>query len=165
MSSCIFLFFCFCLSHPYKYEPKSLKTNSQVHIQTHKRILDLIWLNVLRNSSTVPYLLVAQHVFFVPSGRHTMSPVQVQTHKPNHTKINIDGFDMAKSAAQLLYGPVLVYWMSFPFFSMQSFPSGALGPSSVALSVRQPCPHHLVPKNRATSWSGEYHCQGSNTLA
>ena len=30
------------------------------------------------------------------------------THKPDQTKINIIGFDMAKSAAQLLYGPVLV---------------------------------------------------------
>ena len=30
--------------------------NSQVHIQTHKILLDLIGLNVLRNSCTVPYL-------------------------------------------------------------------------------------------------------------
>ena len=30
------------------------------------------------------------------------------THKPDVTKINIDRFDMAKSAAQLQYGPVLV---------------------------------------------------------
>ena len=52
MSSCFF----FCLSHPSKYELTSPKTNSQVHIQTHKTILDLIWLNVLRNSCTVPYL-------------------------------------------------------------------------------------------------------------
>ena len=31
-----------------------------------------------------------------------------QTHKPDQTKININEFDMAKSAAQLLYDPVLV---------------------------------------------------------
>ena len=31
------------------------------------------------------------------------------THKPDQTKIKINGFDMAKSAAQLLYGPVLVW--------------------------------------------------------
>ena len=43
-------------------------------------------------------------------------PVHIQTHKvtsphnnkPDQTKININGFDMAISAAQLLYGPVLV---------------------------------------------------------
>ena len=44
-------------------------------------------------------------------------PVHIQTHKTtykltNQTKlnsiININGFDLAKSAAQLLYGPVLV---------------------------------------------------------
>ena len=34
--------------------------------------------------------------------------VRTQTHKPDQTKINIYRFDMAKSAAQLLYGPVLV---------------------------------------------------------
>ena len=49
-------FFLFCLSHPSKYELTSPKTNSQVRIQTHKTILDLNWLNVLRNSCTVPYL-------------------------------------------------------------------------------------------------------------
>ena len=42
--------------------------------------------------------------------------VRTQTHKPDQTKINIYRFDMAKSAAQLLYGPVLVsiclqYWL------------------------------------------------------
>ena len=35
--------------------------------------------------------------------------VRTQTHKPDQTNINIYRFDMAKSAAQLLYGPVLVY--------------------------------------------------------
>ena len=35
--------------------------------------------------------------------------VRTQTHKPDQTKINIYRFDMAKSAAQLLYGPVLVH--------------------------------------------------------
>ena len=31
--------------------------NSKVYIQTHKSmLLDLIWVNVLRNSCTVPYL-------------------------------------------------------------------------------------------------------------
>ena len=34
----------------------------------------------------------------------------IQTHKPDQTKININGFNMTKSAAQLLYGPVLIYW-------------------------------------------------------
>ena len=34
--------------------------------------------------------------------------VRTQTHKPDQTKINIYRFDMAKSAAQRLYGPVLV---------------------------------------------------------
>ena len=62
MSSCFFFFsfFLFCLSHPSKYELTSPKTNSQVRIQTHKTILDLIWLNVLRNSCTVPYLFTTQ---------------------------------------------------------------------------------------------------------
>ena len=36
------------------------------------------------------------------------SQVHTQTHKPDQTEININGFDIAKSAAQLLYGPVLV---------------------------------------------------------
>ena len=37
----------------------------------------------------------------------------MKIHKPDQTKININGFDMAKSAAQLLYGPVLfviIFW-------------------------------------------------------
>ena len=37
------------------------------------------------------------------------SKVHTPTHKPDLTKINIKGFDVAKSAAQLLYGPVLVF--------------------------------------------------------
>ena len=36
----------------------------------------------------------------------------MKIHKPDQTKININGFDMAKSAAQLLYGPVIVYTLS-----------------------------------------------------
>ena len=55
MSSCIF-FVCVFLSHPSKHELTSPKTNSQVRIQTHKTILNLNWLNVLRKSCTVPYL-------------------------------------------------------------------------------------------------------------
>ena len=43
-------------------------------------------------------------LFFCPIG----PTVHTQTHKPDQTKINIKGFDMAKSAAQLLYAPVLV---------------------------------------------------------
>ena len=44
---------------------------------------------------------------YVPSGPDTNS--KVQTHKPDQTKLNINGFDItAKSAAKLLYGPVLV---------------------------------------------------------
>ena len=39
---------------------------------------------------------------------HTNSQVQIETHKLDQTKVNINGFGMAKSAAQLLYGPVLV---------------------------------------------------------
>ena len=48
--------------------------------------------------------------FFVPSDPPTHSQVHTQINKPEKTKIkqNINGFDMAKSAAQLLYGPVLV---------------------------------------------------------
>ena len=37
-----------------------------------------------------------------------MDPV-IFTHNSDQTKININGLDMAKSAAQLLYFPVLVY--------------------------------------------------------
>ena len=44
-----------------------------------------------------------------PSGPHTNSQVHIQAHKPDQTKININGLDMAKSAAQQLYFPVLVY--------------------------------------------------------
>ena len=32
------------------------------------------------------------------------SQVHIQTHKPDQTRININGSDMVKSAAQLLYG-------------------------------------------------------------
>ena len=35
--------------------------------------------------------------------------VYTQTQKPDQTKININEFDMAKSAAQLLYGPIFVF--------------------------------------------------------
>ena len=45
---------------------------------------------------------------FVPSIPHMNSQVHTQTQKPDPSKININGFDVAKSAAQLLYGPVLV---------------------------------------------------------
>ena len=51
---------------------------------------------------------------FVPFNPHINLQVHTQTHKPDQTKININGFDMAKSAAQLLYGPVLVsFWPDF----------------------------------------------------
>ena len=36
-----------------------------------------------------------------------------RTYKLDQTKITINGFGMAKSAAQLLYGPVLVSFSSF----------------------------------------------------
>ena len=62
--------------------------------------------------------LVAQQLYkssylfvclFVPSNPHTNSQVHVHTQKPDQTKININGSNMAKIAAQLLYGPVLVW--------------------------------------------------------
>ena len=71
------IMFFFCLSHPSKYELTSPKTNSQVHIQTHKTILDLIWLNVLRNSCTVPYLFFSSSFLFVPS-------IQIRTQKSTY---------------------------------------------------------------------------------
>ena len=43
--------------------------------------------------------------FFPPSDPQ----VHTETHQPDQTKINVNGFDMAKCAAQLLYGPVLVF--------------------------------------------------------
>ena len=46
--------------------------------------------------------------FFIPSDPHTNLQAHTQTCKPDQTKININGFDMAKSAAKLLYSPVLV---------------------------------------------------------
>ena len=45
---------------------------------------------------------------YVPFGPDTDSQVQVQTLKPDKTKLNINGFEMAKSAAQLLYSLVFV---------------------------------------------------------
>ena len=47
---------------------------------------------------------------FVPSDPHTKSQVHTQPHKPDQIKININGFDMAKNAAQLLYGPILIFY-------------------------------------------------------
>ena len=55
MSSCTSVFF--CLSHPSTYELTSPQTNLQVYMQTHKTLLNLIWINVLRNSCTVTYWL------------------------------------------------------------------------------------------------------------
>ena len=54
--------------------------------------------------------LVAQQLLYgyVPCFPNMNSQVHIQTPKPDQTKININGFDMAKSAAQLLYGPILV---------------------------------------------------------
>ena len=46
---------------------------------------------------------------YVPSCPHVNSQVHIGTHKPDQTKININLFDMVKSAAQLLYGPVIFY--------------------------------------------------------
>ena len=43
--------------------------NSQVQRQTHKTILDLIWLNVLRNSCTVPYLFISTNILPEHVGR------------------------------------------------------------------------------------------------
>ena len=37
-----------------------------------------------------------------------------RTHKLDQTKITINGFGMAKRAAQLLYGPVLVFKVNWP---------------------------------------------------
>ena len=60
------------------------------------------------------FFLVAQQLymsscfFSVPSDPHTNSEVHIHTQKQDETKHNINGFDKAKSAAQLLYGPVLV---------------------------------------------------------
>ena len=56
---------------------------------------------------------------FVPSDLHTKSQVHTQTHKPDKTKININGFGMAKSAVQLLFGPLLVLKLSNPFKNFQ----------------------------------------------
>jgi len=50
------------LSHPSKYKLTSPQTNSQVYKQTHKTIVDLMWLNVMRNSCTVPYLLFIETI-------------------------------------------------------------------------------------------------------
>ena len=36
-------------------------------------------------------------------------PAHIRTHKLDQTKININGFDRAKSAAQVLYGPLLIF--------------------------------------------------------
>ena len=52
---------------------------------------------------------MASLLYLFISFAHTNSKVHTQTHKPDQTKININGFGMAKSAAQLLYGPVLVF--------------------------------------------------------
>ena len=67
----------------------------------------------------VHVLLVAQQLymsscFFSFLGMSHLVHIQTHkvtsphTHKPDQTEININGFDMAKSAAKLLYGPVLV---------------------------------------------------------
>ena len=56
----------------------------------------------------VPQQLFISSCFFcgyVPSSPH--SQVHIQTHKPDQTRININGVDMAKSVVQLLYGPRL----------------------------------------------------------
>ena len=37
-----------------------------------------------------------------------------KTHQPDQTKLNINKFDMAKSAVQLLYVPVLVCALTLP---------------------------------------------------
>ena len=58
-----FFFVLYFLSHPSKYEHTSQQTNSQVYIQSHKTILDLMWLNVLRNSCTIPYLFFNLYLF------------------------------------------------------------------------------------------------------
>ena len=55
------------------------------------------------------FFFVPSKSFFVPSDKHLNSKFHSLTHKPDQTKINIKGFGMAKSAAQLPYGPVLVY--------------------------------------------------------
>ena len=47
-------------------------------------------------------------MFFFVSEPHKNPQFHMETHKTDQTEININGFDMAKPAAQLLYGPVLV---------------------------------------------------------
>ena len=44
-----------------------------------------------------------------------LPPVHIGIHKPDQTKININEFDLVKSAAQLLYSPIPVYNF-FKFF-------------------------------------------------
>ena len=107
---CVFV----CLSHPNyghylmnlsqtrpnlnKFDhTKSIQANPQTKLKQTKH--HHTNLTEQASLSHQPCFFVCVCLFFGPSDPHTNSQVHTQTNKPNQTKININGFGLAKSAA------------------------------------------------------------------
>ena len=61
----------------------------------------------MNTTFVVEYFFLFFCMSLVQSSPHTNLQLRIQAHKPDQAKTNINGFNMVKSAEQLLYGPVL----------------------------------------------------------
>ena len=89
--------------------------------------------------------------------------VYTQTHEPDQTKININEFDLVKSAAQLLYGPVLVFKRSVDAYlnyahrvAVEDIPAGRRGgqPCGGAPAVRGDGQASVLPQRAGGGGGG-----------
>ena len=120
MSSCVFfvcVFVClfFCMSHPtYGYGYMNLSHTRPIltkcdHTKSIQANLNQTKLKQTKKDHTNVTKIQASPLLSVCPILSTYKlTFPNRTHKLDQTKITINGFGMAKRAAQLLYGPVLV---------------------------------------------------------
>ena len=116
MSSCFFCYFvCVCMSHPtYGYGYMNLSHTRPIltkcdHTKSIQANLNQTKLKQTKKDHTNVTKIQASPLLSVCPILSTYKlTFPNRTHKLDQTKITINGFCMAKRAAQLLYGPVLV---------------------------------------------------------
>ena len=118
MSLCFFFVFfvCVCLSHPtYGYGYMNLSHTRPIltkcdHTKSIQANLNQTKLKQTKKDHTNITKIQASPLLSVCPILSTYKlTFPNRTHKLDQTKITINGFGMAKRAAQLLYGPVLVF--------------------------------------------------------
>ena len=115
MSSCFFFVF-FCVSHPtYGYGYMNLSHTRPIltkcdHTKSIQANLNQTKLKqTKKDHNNVTKIQASPLLSVCPILSTYKLTFPNRTHKLDQTKITINGFGMAKRAAQLLYGPVLVY--------------------------------------------------------